>query len=182
MQNNVWSDICCYGDMLSHVWATTTTAKIKIKLLYVQSIWEIVEIINSLIGIFLSTLQEMFCWKLWKFENFISSLFFYPIYIKFSLFYSKFINLSIELTWTWTGFPFQIWNGPLALFTCPLNPPYLHPVKQHLREWWGISTGPLLVSAPQTHSSRLALWPNWTVQWLSILTVFQASCLVVVSI
>ena len=35
----------------------------------------------------------------------ILNLFFYPIYIKFSLFYLKCFTLFIELTKTWTGFP-----------------------------------------------------------------------------
>ena len=50
--------------------------------------------INSLICIFRSTVQEIFHWKTWKLK--LSYLIFYPIWIKFSLFYSTFF-LSIEL-------------------------------------------------------------------------------------
>ena len=79
MQNNVCSDIFWYEDMLLHAWAKQMICfsihKIHGKL------WGD-DIINSLICIFISTVQEMFHWKLknYKFHIFLN---FYPIYIKF---------------------------------------------------------------------------------------------------
>ena len=85
MQNNVCSDIFWYRDMLLHVWATTTKMKI-FKILYTQYM-------ENSYWLFKKCFVE-------NYENskFHIFLIFYPIYIKFSLFYSKCFTLSIDLT------------------------------------------------------------------------------------
>ena len=90
MQNNVCSDIFCYGDTLLHVWG-----KIVFKILYTWNTWKIVrrwdhQLTHVHIHIDCSRNVSK---KITEFQNFISSLFFNTIYIKFSLFYSNFHSL-----------------------------------------------------------------------------------------
>ena len=66
MRNNVYSDICWYGDMILPVWA-----KIKIFRNFIYNTYEKLwghDIINSLIWIFIRTGQEMFSEKMWNFK------------------------------------------------------------------------------------------------------------------
>ena len=99
MQNSVCSDIFWYGDMLLHVWAK----KRKFSKCYIQNTWNLWgdEIINSLICIFISTVQEMFRWKLRKFKisylpNFLSDLHKF-FTVLFKMFYSfNWINLNLD--------------------------------------------------------------------------------------
>ena len=71
---NVCSDICWYGDMLLHVWTKKKIVYIKYKYMEIVRRWD-----HQLTHLhFHIDCSRMFHWKL---------LIFYPIYIKFSLFY-----------------------------------------------------------------------------------------------
>ena len=85
-----------FPSYLSH-----TKKKGKISKFYIQNIWENTwgdDIINSLICIFISTVQEIFRWKIQKFIISYLPFFLLPIYIKFSPFCSNIFTLFIELT------------------------------------------------------------------------------------
>ena len=90
MQNNVCSDTFWYGDMLWAKW-------LKFSKSYIQIIWKKWgdDIINSLICIFISTFPKKNCWKL----KILYLPYIFPIYMymKFSMFCSKFLILSIKL-------------------------------------------------------------------------------------
>ena len=63
MQNNVYSNIFWYGDMLLHGWAKNEHFP---SLIYCTKYMEKSDI-NSLVCIFISTVQEMFHEKVWNF-------------------------------------------------------------------------------------------------------------------
>ena len=59
---------------------------------------------------------------------------------------------------------FEIWNGPQAIFACPLNLLYLHSAIQHMERVLGSSTKSL-VSVLQTRSSRTVGFKDETKCW-----------------
>ena len=96
MQNNICFDIFWYGDMILFMFERNFLHSIY--KIYVQK-WG-GDIINAFIWIFVSTVQEMFHWKLRR--NFIISYlpYFHPILIKILMFCSKVLTPSTtRLRW-----------------------------------------------------------------------------------
>ena len=85
MHNNVCSDIFWYGDMLLHVWE-------KMYEIYGKK-WSD-DIINSLVSIFISTVQEMLeiLLEITKLQNFIFSL--------LSIQFTSYFHCSIEICYS----------------------------------------------------------------------------------
>ena len=101
MRNNVYSDTFWYGDMFLPVWAKNENQN------FIYNIYEKLwgdDIINSLIWIFIRTVQEVFSEKNVKFQNVISSLYL----IQFSSFFhcsvGKNVLFLLKLIQVWSGF------------------------------------------------------------------------------